>query len=119
MIACITQIYLVSKHMPGSEASIHIEYLPCVCRGKDHWRTSIDTADEYRATDFISHLFMFLCRVERLRLWRGFRQARRVATMVTSATADMSWDDDRFTRRNVSFLSTTVNISFELFHRDR
>ena len=58
----ITQvIYLVSKHMYGEEASIHIEVLlPAFVVGMIMRHKHIDTKIEHQVSDFISYLFMFL-----------------------------------------------------------
>lgn len=99
----ITQvIYLVSKHMYGEEASIHIEVLlPAFVVGMIMRHKHIDTKIEHQVSDFISYLFMFLVGVSMPGVYgRGFRSASGGSNYGDRFPADDVMVNDRFTRRN-------------------
>ena len=118
----ITQvIYLVSKHMYGEEASIHIEVLlPAFVVGMIMRHKHIDTKIEHQVSDFISYLFMFLVGVS-MPVFMGvdFAQQAAEVTTVTGSQPMMSWSMIALHVVIVSFLSNIGKLFPLFFYRDR
>lgn len=118
----ITQvIYLVSKHMYGEEASIHIEVLlPAFVVGMIMRHKHIDTKIEHQVSDFISYLFMFLVGVS-MPVFMGvdFAQQAAEVTTVTGSLPMMSWSMIALHVVIVSFLSNIGKLFPLFFYRDR
>ena len=99
----ITQvIYLVSKHMYGEEASIHIEVLlPAFVVGMIMRHKHIDTKIEHQGVRFYLLSLYVPCRSEHAGVYgRGFRSASGGSNYGDRFPADDVMVDDRFTRRN-------------------
>lgn len=118
----ITQgIYLLSKHLYGEDASIHIEVLlPAFVLGMIMKHKHIDTKIEHNVATSISFLFMFLVGVS-IPVFFGidFAKQSAEATTITGSQPMMSWPMILFHVVIVSFLSNIGKLFPLFFYRDR
>lgn len=112
---------MISKHLYGEDASIHIEVLlPAFVLGMIMKHKHIDSKTEYNVSTAISFLFMFLVGVS-MPVFFGVDFAAQAAgaTTITAAQPIMSWPMIAFHVVMVSFLSNIGKLFPIFFYRER
>lgn len=114
-------LYLITKHLYGADASIHIEVLlPTFVLGMVMKHKEIDTNTERNVSTGISFIFMFLVGVSMPSfLGIGFSENEPVSTSVTGSQEMMSWGVIIMHVIFVSLLSNIGKLFPVFFYRDR
>lgn len=121
LVFAVTQsLYLITKHLYGVEASIHIEVLlPAFVLGMVMKHKEIDTAIERKASTGVSFVFMFLVGMSMPPL-RGISVGDgEVLTSVTGSQEMMPWVLIIIHVVIVSLLSNVGKLIPVFFYRDR